>query len=61
VAICDDHGGVLSDVTFFLYRQLLVDGGGDNGQTPAKNSSVSAALRERRRGEGLRGRDRRRE
>jgi hypothetical protein len=52
VAVCDDHGGVLSDVTFFLYRRLLADGGGDSAQTPTKNSSVSAALRERRRGDG---------
>jgi hypothetical protein len=51
-AVCDDHGGVLGDVTFFLYRWLLADEGGDSAQTRTKNSSVSVALRERRRGDG---------
>jgi hypothetical protein len=49
-AVCDDHGGVLGDVTFFLYRWLLVDGGGDGAQTPARDYFVSELCERKRRG-----------
>jgi hypothetical protein len=53
-AVFGDHGGLLSKPSRVPVRQRSMDGGDGATVAPARNSPVSAALREKRKDEGVR-------
>jgi hypothetical protein len=53
-AVFGDHGGLLSKPSRVPVRQRSTDGGDGAAAAPVRNSPVSAALREKRKDEGVR-------